>query len=195
MKKIFEEIKKIAGPMQDLREDEGHAEKVASFAIELCKLFKANENIVIPAATLHDIGYYGMEKSLLKNLMAGKLSEEETKQIKDKHMEKGAILAKQILEKVRYNPEMIKVIVKIIENHDLGGECSSVEEKIIRDADKLWRFSKPGFDIDVKRRGCPPIEWHNYLSKNIEKPNYFYTEEAKTIARDELEKRKNESKV
>lgn len=194
MKKIFKKIWEEAQAMQDLREDKGHAEVVTEFAVKLCIILKANKNIVVPAAILHDIGYYGMDKTVLKDLMAGKLSDEQTKKIKDEHMEKGAAVAKEILEKLNYDQELLKTIIQIIKRHDSGGDCFSIEEKIVRDADKLWRFSKPGFDIDIKRRGCPPIEWYNYLLKNIEKPNYFYTSGAKEIAIKELENRKNEGK-
>lgn len=192
MKEIFKQIWKKAELMQDLRDDKGHAKIVTGFAEKLCNIFKANEMIVTPTAILHDIGYYGMDKNILKNLMVGKLSKEEIKRIKDEHMKKGAELAENILKKLNYNPKFVKIIVNIIKNHDSEGVGFSIEEKIIRDADKLWRYSKEGFDLDVKRRNCKSIEWYNYLLKNLEKENYFQTEEAKKIAIDELKKREKE---
>jgi len=195
MKKIFKQIWKEAQSMQDLREDKGHAKVVTEFAVKLCTILKANEKIVVPAAILHDIGYYGMDEQVLKNLMMGKLSENVAKKIKEEHMEKGAGLAEKLLRKINYNPKLIERIIKVIKKHDLDVESTSTEENIVRDADKLWRFSKSGFNVDVKRRGCPPIEWYNYLFKNINKENYFQTNEAKEIAAKELENRKNENKI
>ena len=65
MKPIFQKIKKEAKHMQDLRDDKGHAETVTFFAEKLCRIFNANENIIIPAAILHDIGYYGMLRQIV----------------------------------------------------------------------------------------------------------------------------------
>ncbi|MEK6938441.1 MAG: HD domain-containing protein [Nanoarchaeota archaeon] len=189
MKEIFNEIKIKSDYMQDLRDDKGHAEIVTLFAKKLCEIFKANEDIVIPAAILHDIGYFGMDKNLISEMMAKKLSEEQEKKIKIDHMERGAKFAEQILSEINYEQKLIKEIVFIIRRHDLNDLCESIEEKIVRDADKLARFSKVGFYADIKRRKCTHFFWYEKLKKNFEKQNYFQTEEAKKIAIEELEKR------
>lgn len=192
MNKIYELIWAEAKELQDLREDEGHARAVTDFAIALCKLLGGDERVVIPAAILHDIGYYGMDKKVLIDLMAGKLSEEHTKKIKEDHMKNGSELAREILMKLNYPQELIGEIRRIIEKHDLDIAPESIEEKIVRDSDKLWRFSKAGFNVDIKRRNCLNSFWHDYLLKNLDKPNYFLTEEARDMAKKELSKRKNE---
>jgi len=192
MKEIFNEIKMKSDYMQDLRDDNGHAEIVTFFAKKLCEIFKANEEVVIPTAILHDIGYFGMDKNLISEMMAKKLSEEQEKKIKMDHMERGAKFAKQILCEINYEPKLIKKIVFIIQRHDLNDACDSVEEKIVRDADKLARFSKVGFYADIKRRKCTHLFWYEKLKKNFEKQNYFQTAEAKQMAIEELEKRYNE---
>tara|TARA_Y100000310_G_C20132929_1_gene556692 strand:+ start:44 stop:496 length:453 start_codon:yes stop_codon:yes gene_type:complete len=150
MERIYEEIWKETLEMQDLRQDEGHAKTVTDFAINLCKKLNGNEKIVIPAAILHDIGYYGMDNQLLLDFMGCKLGDEEIKRIKKEHMINGAKLAEKILIKVNYPKEFIVKIVQIVRNHDSSLICSSVEEKIVRDADKLWRFSNVGFFLDIK---------------------------------------------
>lgn len=192
MKEIFNEIKIKSDYMQDLRDDKGHAEIVTLFAKKLCEIFKANEDIVIPAAILHDIGYFGMDKNLISEMMAKKLSEEQEKKIKIEHMERGAKFAEQILCEINYEQKLIKEIVFIIRRHDSNEACDSVEEKIVRDADKLARFSKVGFYADIKRRKCTHLWWYEKLKKNFEKQNYFQTDKAKQIAVEELEKRFDE---
>ena len=193
MKKIYDTIWEEAIKMQDLRQDRGHARTVTDFAILLCKKLKGNEKIVIPAAILHDIGYYGLDNQLLLDLMNCKLSDGEVKRIKEEHMVNGSKLAEEILIKVNYPKEFIKEIVRIIRNHDYSSACSSKEEKIIKDADKLWRFSEKGFSVDVRRRACKIKEWGDYLLSNIEKEGYFQTQEAKNIAKKEIKLRmKNE---
>ncbi|OGJ19950.1 hypothetical protein A3K73_03245 [Candidatus Pacearchaeota archaeon RBG_13_36_9] len=194
MEEKFNKIWKKAEEMQDLRDDKGHAKTVLEFAEKLAEIFRADKKIVIPAAIFHDTGYFGMDKNSLKELMAGKLSEEEAKILKEEHMKEGAKLAEEILKELEYNPQLIGTIVKIIRYHDSESECSSIEEKIVRDADKLWRFSKIGFDLDVKRRNWPAEKWYLYLKGNLDKPGYFQTKEAREIAQNELEKRRKEIK-
>lgn len=194
MKGIYLKIWNLALPMQDLRDDSGHAKVVTQYATELCTLLKADERVVIPAAILHDIGYYGMDKKVLTALMSGKLPEEEVKRIKEQHMVNGAEFSEQILRKVNYDLTLIPRIVKIVRNHDYSTPSESVEETAVRDADKLWRYSKPGFSTDIKRRSIPPIEWHAHMEKNLSKPNYFLSDIALQIARRELENRIREIK-
>jgi len=193
MKEIFLKIINSSVHMHGLREDNGHEEAVIGFAEILCKKYNANEDIIIPAVILHDIGYFGMDSTILKLMMQNKLSKLKKEQIKKEHMEKGAILAESILKRLNYNNLLIPIITNIIKRHDLDNKPRNIEEKIVRDADKLWRYSDCGFFLDVKRRNCKIDEWHNKLSGNLDNPLYFYLEESKRIAREELEKKKNNS--
>jgi putative nucleotidyltransferase with HDIG domain len=177
--------------MQDLRNDEGHALVVTKFAGRLCKKLDADKSIVIPAAILHDMGYYGMDKELITRLMEGKLPLEMAKKIKEQHMERGEKFAEKILKDANYESKLIEIIVRIIKNHDSDKECFCIEEKIVRDADKLWRFSDLGFEVDVKRRNITREKWLEYLEGNISKKGYFQTKEARKIAKKELKNIKN----
>ena len=62
----------------------------------------------------------------------------------------------------------------------------------MRDADKLWRFSKVGFWLDVKRHKTTPQKLCAFQEPAIEAQNFFYSESAKRIAKEEIEKRKAE---
>ena len=136
-----------------------------------------------------------MDSTILKDMMAGNLQEAQLMEIKESHMKNGAIWAEKILKKLKYDEKLIPAIVNIVKTHDVyGGEMTN-EDKVVRDADKLWRFSKRGFDLDVKRRGCAPSFWRDYLKKNIDKPGYFLTLEAKQIAIEELKNRSEENGI
>ena len=73
---LFTKIIRLAAPMQDQRDDVGHAATVTHFARILCKKLKADEKIVMPAAILHDIGYYGIPKERLRAMMTNVLNGE-----------------------------------------------------------------------------------------------------------------------
>lgn len=192
MKEVFESIWKLTLPYQDKRYDEGHAETVLLYAINLAKLEGADENIVIPAAILHDIGWSQIPKEESLKIFSDKISEEERIKIQRKHEEAGTKLAKQILEKVNYNTGAINEILEIISRHDTRKGFISKNEGIVRDADKLWRFSKKGFWADIKRRNNTPKEEYDKLKAKIDSQNFFYSDSAKKMAKEELEKRRSE---
>lgn len=193
MKEVYKRIWEAAEHMQDLRLDKGHAKIVTSFAIKINKILKGNEEIVIPAAILHDIGYYAADKGVLFLWCQKKLPENKEVKLKELHMNEGARFAKEILEKINYPKKNTNQIIKIIARHDLKNSADDLNELIVRDADKLWRFSKTGFWVDIKRANRNPDEWIKHLSKNIIKKNYFYTNTARELAKTELRKRRKEA--
>lgn len=61
---------------------------------------------------------------------------------------------------------------------------------IVKDADKLWRYSRSGFNIDVKRFGESFQDALVRLHKNLDA--WFFTKTAAEMAREELKRRKEE---
>lgn len=151
MKKIFQDIWKEALFYQDKRDDKGHAKIVRDYAVKLSKLENANENITVPAAILHDIGWSQVSKDEIAIIFDLNANREEEKAVRIKHEKQGKELAKKILQKVEYNSKLIPKILEIIDGHDTRRGFLNKEEGIVRDADKLWRYSKKGFWLDVKR--------------------------------------------
>lgn len=193
-KEIYQKIWQAALPHQDKRDDVGHAEIVTTFAIKLCELEKADGDIVVPAAILHDIGWSQVSEKERFHIFDSNITKEQLREIQIKHEQKGVKLAQGISEKLGYSPETIEKILEIVSQHDTRKGFLSREDGIMRDADKLWRFSKVGFDADIRRRGVTFDEWHDYLEKNIDMSGFFFSESAKRLAREELEARKKESK-
>ena len=193
MKEIYEKIWKLALPYQDKRNDEGHARIVTSYAQELLKSVKANPDIVIPAAMLHDTGWSQMpEKDRFLIFDPNKTPEQESK-VRLKHEEEGSRIAQMLLSALNYVQLLTEQIKGIIKGHDTRKEAISLEDEIVRDADKLWRYSKIGFWADIKRmKEITPQQLCDKLEKNIEKEGFFFTEPAKNIAREELKQRREE---
>lgn len=194
MKNVFEKIWKIALPYQDKRNDEGHARIVADFAFELLKTEFADEGIVIPAAILHDIGWSQLSKEERFYVFKHKITKEVEMEMKSKmsvrvkHETEGAKLAKKILEQVNYDKNKTKRIIEIIKQHDTGKNIISREDALMKDADKLWTYTKLGLEADSRRFGFSLKECCKMAAKRIDMPNYFNTESAKKIARRELKK-------
>lgn len=194
MKEIYEKIWNIALPHQDKRSDEGHAKVTVRESQKLLKVIGANPDVVIPAATLHDIGWDLMSKDEISyDKISDDAPKDEVLRRRLEHQEKGAKRAREILEKLGYSPDLIEQIVEIISEHDTRKGTISIEDSIVRDADKLWRFSNEGFWIAIRNLKMPPKKEYTKLERQIDEEGFFFTEEAREIARKELEERKKEA--
>lgn len=191
MDEIYKKIWDLALPYQDKRDDERHAETVLDYAVRLEKLEKADENVVIPATILHDIGWSQLQKEELL-VIFGNISKEDKIAVKKKHEKYGVELARQILKEVHYENGLINEILKIISGHDTRSGFISKNDGVVRDADKLWRFSEKGFWVDVKRKKTTFEALYQQRKEMMERDNFFYSETARKIAGCELEERRKE---
>lgn len=198
MKKIYEKIWEESMPYQDKRDDEGHARTVTRFAIKLLETEPGDEEIVIPSAILHDIGWSKLSQEERFYIFNNKITKEKEMQLDSKvnarvrHEIEGADLAEKILFKVRYDQDKTNKVTEIIMQHDTNDIPINDEDKIMKDADKLWTFSRVGIDADARRFGFSSKECVDMAEKRIALPNYFHTESAKKIAGQEILKRKDE---
>jgi HD superfamily phosphodiesterase len=163
----------------------------------LLKKEGGDEEIVIPAIILHDVGYdVGWIRVPEDEQHKGFGPEIQSPRVVKKHEREGVQIAEGILEAVDYDKEKIadKIaeILDIIEGHDSRKETGSINDSIVKDADRLWRFSREGFTIDCARFNLAPLERVRKKDLDIEK--IFFTASAKQIARKEIKERLRESK-
>ena len=190
MKAIFQQIWDLAFPYQDKRDDNGHAKITLHYAEKLVELENGDENVVIPAIILHDIGWSQLPKSTIQVLFDNDSTEDEIFSIRLQHQNESVRLATDILTDVGYLPDLSKEILEIISEHDTRKGFISKNEGLVRDADKLWRFSKVGFEADI-RRFKDSKELHcNKLETELNTKNYLYSKSARQIALKELKVRK-----
>ena len=187
MKKEFKKIWDIALPFQDKRNDKDHASIVMKFAMKLLRSEKGDEDIVIPAAILHDIGWSQILEKERMTLFDCMPDSKKERILKIKHQKEGVRLAKKLLKEVKYDPKLTKEILEIISEHDTRKSILNMNDSILRDADKLWMFSKKGFEADIRRRKISVKKWNHFLLTVIDQK--LNTDTAKKIAKQELEKR------
>lgn len=191
MDQKFKQIWEKAFPYQDKRKDKGHAYIVTKFAREILKSEKGDEDIVIPAAILHDVGWSQISEQERMYLFKTMPGSQKDKELRIKHQIEGVKLAKKILKENHYDNRLIKEILNIISEHDTRKGTLNLNEAIMRDADKLWMFSEKGFQADLERRKISVKKWAEYLISVICKLN---TKTAKIIAKNELNLRLGHSK-
>ena len=185
-KEIFE----LAKPYLTVMNNELHTKEVVKFSLQLLSKENGGRHIVIPAAILHDIGWSLIPetKAVMMRVLNG-----DPEKIKI-HEEKGALLAEGILEKARYDRTLIDEIVLIIQGHDTRKHALSQNDKIVKDADKLSRFSKKYHAIWPRWRTCAkPYNYIGELKKGIKE--WFFLKVSRKIAEKELQYRLQEIKV
>lgn len=192
IQKQIEEIWNLALEHQDFRDDKGHAKTTLAFARELLASEPADPNVVIPAIILHDIGWSELPERERFLPFRQDVPPEQKREVRLKHQNEGAKLASGILDKVDYDKGWSEHILEIISQHDTREGIFSPEDAVVRDADKLWRFSGIGFWADVRRIGIPAPEQYNKLKNSINQDKFFFTKSARIIARNELVRRKEE---
>jgi CRISPR/Cas system-associated endonuclease Cas3-HD len=185
MKPVFEEIMQLARPYLDTRENDIHTGISLGMAYRLINLEGGDEDIIIPAIILHDVGWKTIPENMQRSAFGPKATHPE---LNRSHELAGAKIARQLLEHIHYAPNRINTIVQIIEGHDSRNKALSLEDKIVKDADKLWRFTREGFDIDVERFQQTPQQVLTWLESHVQK--WFFTKTAQQIALTELNTRR-----
>jgi HD superfamily phosphodiesterase len=193
VKEVFNRIWDLAFPYQDKRDDTGHAEVTLKYARELVRLENGDEDVIIPAIILHDIGYSQLEKERRMLIFDKDARAEDRRSVQLEHQKESVKLGKNILREVNYPEELTKEILEIVSQHDTREGFISKNEGLTRDADKLWKTSKEG-RAAAEARGKPVDEARfKKAEENINKPNYFYSEKARQIATAELKLRIQET--
>ena len=192
MTDIFERIWQLALPYQDRRDDPGHAEITLYYATSLAESEQGNPDVIIPAMILHDVGWSQVSRERWLFVFHKSKTDEQRREVQIEHQNAGVMLAKEILEKAEYPAQLAPEILEIISQHDTRKGFISRNEGLVRDSDKLWRFSKECFEAGVKRSKTSPEERCKDLEASIDKPDYFYSERAKELAREQLQARRRE---
>ncbi len=189
MKRIYQRIFEHAKPYLRTRQNLIHTQIVLQYALKLLKEEKGNEEVVIPAVLLHDVGWDAVPEHLHLTAFGPNPSNPELAMF---HEVEGSKIAKKILDILHYSPEKTKEICQIIRGHDTRNRSISRNDQIVKDSDKLWRYSQKGLAIDMDRFRISSINRLNFLENQVEE--WFFLSTSRQLAKEELEQRKKEIK-
>ena len=184
---VYQKIFQLAKPHLNTRHNEVHTEICLWFGYQLLEAEGGNERIVVPAIILHDVGWHKVPEDLHLKAFGPKATMPEITRL---HEIEGVKIARGILDAINYAAAETTQILVIIDGHDTRKQAISLDDQIVKDADKLFRYSKKGFRIDIQRFGETYVQGLNRLRKTL--PVYFFTDTARTLARQELQTRERE---
>jgi hypothetical protein len=183
METIYDTIHEKAKPYLDTRQNEIHVSLSYGFARKLLSQYpEADEGIVLPAILLHDVGWKAVPEEKQLNAFGPKAKDNESQRL---HEVEGARIAGGILQSLGYDEEKIKEIQAVIEGHDSRQKPLSLNDALVKDADKLWRLTPTGIEIDHRRFGIDREAYVEWLGAVID--GWFFTAEARTMAREALD--------
>lgn len=189
LKDIYERIWDLARPYLNTRKNDIHTEISTGLAQQLLAQEGGEEDIVIPAIILHDVGWKEVPENIQSKAFGPKTSMPEWNRV---HEIEGAKIAGDILRKVNYQEDKILEIQEIIKGHDSRKESISLNDSVVKDADKLWRYSETAIRGIQMGFGLTFEECIQRLRRNLEP--WFLTESGKRMATEEVEKRTKELK-
>jgi HD superfamily phosphodiesterase len=180
-----ERIFRLAKPFLSVRDNEVHTRAAVEFALRLLEIEEADRDIVIPAVILHDVGY----NSLPEELMLRAYGPRRENDITRIHEQEGARIAAAILNDIGYDTSKTSEILEIIDGHDTRPVALSINDQVVRDADKLTRYAK---DL----RSWPPsfFSTAREAAARLERlvDDWFFLSTSKLMAREELKQRRTE---
>lgn len=117
-----------------------------AFAERLCDAHPEADRLVVRVAILlHDTGWARVDES--KIISEGFGTNWRQAQIRFEHEVRGCEIAREVLPGLGYTEEFISRVTDIIDGHDTRAQSHSIEDSLVRDADRLWRFTPAGIAL------------------------------------------------
>jgi hypothetical protein len=161
-----------------VRDNDSHTLYAFGLATALLDLYpNADAAVVLPAILLHDIGWSQVDPSEVLSAIAPGAGRPDLVLV---HEREGARLAADILATTEYDPGRIDRIVEIIDGHDSRTNALSIEDAIVKDADKTWRLTPHGIDTVMDWFGLDRAQALSLCSSRV-RPHLF-TDGARTMA-------------
>jgi hypothetical protein len=164
-----------AAPYLRARKNDVHIPLSYGFAETLLSEFpEAEPDVVLPAILLHDCGW-----AVVDHQVEQVGPEMHHSDMRRAHEIEGSRIARELLD-----GEHVEEIATIIDGHDSRLHALSVNDSLVKDADKLWRYTTAGVAVGCVWFGMTPAEYADWVSSELE--NVIFTDVAKAIARDAM---------
>lgn len=172
-------IWKHAEPHLKVRDNDTHTIYSYGLARALVDLHpEADPEVVLPAILLHDTGWSTVpEKDILSAIAPGGGRPDLVIQ----HEKEGARIARQVLGDVGWDAERTEQIITIIDGHDSRREAMSLNDALMKDADKLWRLTPHGVDTVMNWFGLTRYQAHRLIASRVH--DHLLTDAGRTMAR------------
>lgn len=181
----MEELWRAIVPETRTRANDLHLPISTAYAARLCDAYpQADRELVLAAIALHDTGWAHVDESRI--ISEGFRGDWRKAAIRYEHEAEGCNVARRVLPDLGYGEGFIDRVCEIIDGHDTRHVAYSLEDALVRDADRLWRFDRAGIAMSTSWFGMDPAVYVDRLESEIVPE--LITEAAHQIARADLER-------
>ena len=172
-------------PETRTRSNDIHLPISLAYAERLCVAHpEADPLLVRVAIQLHDTGWGRVDEERI--LSEGFTGDWRRAAIRFEHEKQGCLIAREVLPPLGYDASFVDAVVAIIDGHDTRKEARSLEDALVRDADRLWRFDHAGIALASGWFNMDPATYCDRLAAEIVPE--LLTEAAIAMATAELER-------
>jgi HD superfamily phosphohydrolase YqeK len=180
-----EEAFRLATPYLQVRDNERHTWDALGFALRLLERHEGEREVVGLATILHDVGWIALSKEQLFKAW-GPFPDVVILRL---HEEAGMETAARILGEIDCDRAVAEKVIAIIDGHDTRTSALSLNDKVVKDADKLTRYGA-GFWTISHLLSIAPDELSRHLERLVDE--WFFLDFSRWIAREELAMRRLE---
>lgn len=167
------------------RQNDIHLPISFAFAERLCQAYPEADALVVRVAILlHDTGWARVDQDRI--ISEGFAGDWRRADVRYEHERHGCDIAREVLPPLGYDEEFITKVTTIIDGHDTRQVSYSIEDSLVRDADRLWRFTPTGIALASSWFGSTPAAYCARL--RVEILPELLTEAAVQMAEAELDR-------
>lgn len=158
---------KAAERYMRVRKNDVHIPISYHYAMRLADAYPdADREVVAVAIILHDIGWYSIDEDDIfkKGFQTENYLQSDVRYL---HESEGVRLAPPLLRELGYSEGFIDQICTIIDGHDTRTFARSLNDELVRDADKLWRFTVTGVSVASDWFKQTPSQYCNRLITDV----------------------------
>ena len=180
----YDPVWRAAEPYMRARKNDVHIPLSFNWAQRLLEHYpEADRDICSLAILLHDIGWYSidMDDIISKGFRGDNFLQSDVRYL---HETEGVRLGTEVLRKTGWDERTIASVCEIIDGHDTRPDPHHLNDRVVRDADKLWRYSITGVSVVCDWMGMTPREYADRLVDQVHK---LETDHGLAMAKSELE--------
>lgn len=179
----YDSVWREAEPYMRARKNDVHIPLSFAWAQRLLEVHpEADRDICSLAILLHDIGWYSIDmKDIIEKGFSGpNMLQSDVRYL---HESEGVRLGTEVLKATGWNDDVIAQVCEIIDGHDTRPDPHHLNDRIVRDADKLWRFEVTGVSVACEWFKTTP---HGYADRLEKQKNELETSAGRQMATETL---------
>ncbi len=162
----YDPIWRAALPYLRARKNDIHVPLSYGYALQLCAEHPAADpDVVLPGIILHDVGWAVIdERAIFEQGFGPNMMESDVRRL---HEREGVRIARELLAALEYPPALVERVAAVIDGHDTRKDAHSLEDELLKDADKLWRFTAAGIAVACDWFKLTPGQYAARLEREI----------------------------